>query len=54
MWELDADNGFLSYTKMKYVKNQKSVMKMRPREASDGDDKGAASVVYEPFPVCGT
>ena len=55
VWELDADNGYLSYTKMKYVKNLKNVMKSRPREAADGvGEQGSSSVVYEKFPVCGT
>ena len=57
IWPLDSDNGLLSYTKMRYVRDLKMVK--RPKNADNKKieaetEKLDDETVFEPFPVWGT
>jgi len=54
VWELDASNGYLSYTKMKYIKNQKMVMRNKALAKADIEAVTVSENTVDPFPVCGT
>ena len=55
VWELDSENGLLSYTKMKYIQELKMVRQAKVVEFEKDDEAAKKGKVdYEPYPVCGT
>ena len=54
LWNADAENGFLSYSKMKYVINQRQVRKLSVDTAESEQVNSAKKVVYEKYEICGT
>ena len=58
IWEKDAANGFLSYSKMEYVKNMRQVrqqsLKDQPNQSKEKKSKKAMGSKFRKFSVCGT
>jgi len=54
VWEKDATNGFLSYSKMRFVKNSRQVCQKILKEQKRGEKCSDKATKFKKYPVFGT